>query len=310
MEGSVLRLAIFAVFAMAVIYIILGFFSEPQGNETQFKTGLDYAEGTIGKNYKYDIKLSSDTGFSAARLDSGTRNVRFECSSADTCYSGKITISPRLLKVNEDTFVQAYFRCVRKEIINDCVIYFGDEPAQLEINGLIMNEKFGRGESAQIDFEVLNTGSLNAENVQYRIGIYQEKTEGGTKNRVLSVEITGNIQRIESGSVRKITEHFTAGFSGKYAAKITVEGEDAGYALAEKEFTVTDAVSNSCSAASKAETSIESEICRTQYTCSGCETGAECKIRWIGKGIDANTITEAYPTGIYTQTPAVSDNCP
>ncbi len=309
MEDSVLRLAIFSAIAIAIIYIIFGYFAPATNNETQFKTSLDYAEGTIGKSHAYNIRLTKDSGFGASRLDTRTRNVRFECSSTDTCHSGKLEIGPRILKVNDDIPVQAHFRCVNKEILNDCVIYFGKKPAQLEISNWKMADKISRGTNVPVLFTVSNTGSLDSVDAKYELKIFEIKKVDGVEKKLVKQDISGQIDKLSEGQKKDITQQFSVSTPGKFAAEISVQGEDSGFDSSQKEFEAIDSVSASCSAGEKVISAMQGDVCRTQYSCIGCDTGAECKIRWIAKGILENQITDIYPTGIYVQTPSLGQDC-
>src|SRR3989344_4701043 len=200
MEGSVLRLLIYTVVAAAIIYIIISFFSAPPlTNEEAFEKGLDYSEGNLGKSQLYTLRLSKDSGYGAANLDSPTRNVRFECTSAETCFGAHISIKPRILSILDDTVADAYFRCVYKETLNDCVIYFGQAPAQIEISGVSMDGNVGRGDNVSVSFDVKNAGNLDALELKTEIKIYERKKEGGEEILVLTQEVSGKIDKIPRG---------------------------------------------------------------------------------------------------------------
>ena len=309
MESSVLRLLVFATIAAALIYIILGYFSGPAENEGQFTKGLDYAEGIQGPSHNYTMTLQKDAGFSAAALDTGTRSVRFRCSSADTCYSPRLSISPRILKVNEGTVAEAYFRCVRKETINDCVIYFGAAPAQLELTDVQAPGAARKGEISEIRFVASNNGALNAIGASYSIDIYVERAEDGERRQVLAEELRGAIQELSPGESHGIVAEFIPAEAGAHTAKITISGEDSGSAYSEAEFTASDSISSACMTAERGQASLEGGTCRVRFACTGCGFGAECKIKWIGEGLGESTIKESYPDGVYSEYPAIDGQC-
>ncbi len=306
---NVFQLIAFAIVAGILIYLAMGFF-QPSDAKTlhDLRNGVDFAEQHTGNAQKAEIAYGKGFSLNAANLDSPSRSVRLECSSADTCSQEKMALQPRLMMAKEQALMNTYFRCKNKGLINDCVIYFGEKPAQLEIQNVV----FGEPESGpgHVTFEVKNSGELDAVDSIYSVKVYSKEKLGSETKDVLRSEIRGLLNKIVPGQVQGIRHQIESPRAGKYALKIEVDGEDAGSQAWEKDFRIADTVSGSCAAQEKGATTLFNGICRTQYTCTGCGGGgAECSLRWIERGLAENEIAETYSTGIYVEKPAVNDSC-
>ncbi len=297
------RMVVVAVVTLAVLYIIYGFFANPFIKaEEQFRTGLDYAEGISGKYYRHELRLEKGGGANASALDTRSRSVRFECNEAD-CENLHVSLRPRIATFTENIIVDAYFRCVDKGIINDCVVYFGAEPAQL----MVENAAFEAG-TGTLGFAVKNTGKLDAVDSTWQIRIYAKQKQGAEEKLALKKEFSGQITKIGSLESTTIAQQVALG-DGAYVARIAAFGEDAGSSTAEKEFGLSGGISGLCRALSKGLATMEGGICRTKYICTGCGSGAECKVRWLQGGLDESSIAEIYPDGVYAEQPAVNGEC-
>src|SRR3989344_9560749 len=213
------RMLVVATVTVAILYIIYGFFANPYSKpEEQFRTGLDYAEGIEGRFYKYELRLQKDSGANASALDTRTRSVRFECNEAD-CANLHLNLKPRIVTFSENVIVDAYFRCVDKEVIKDCVISFGSEPAQLEVENAAVQGGTVAGQTAALNFDVKNTGELDAIDSAWQIGIYAKQKQGSGEILVLKKEFSGEIAKVGIGETAAVTQQLELS-SGKYVAKI------------------------------------------------------------------------------------------
>lgn len=305
---NVFQLIVVAVVAGILIYIAMGFFQPSEAKALEdLRNGVDYAEQHTGNIQKAEIAYRKGFSLSAANLDSASRNVRLECSSAETCSQEKMVLQPRLMMAKEQALMNTYFRCKNKGLINDCVIYFGEKPAQLEIQNVVFSEpKNGPG---TITFEVKNSGELDAVDSVYSVKVYsKEKLDSATK-QVLKSEVRGLLNKIVPGQVQGIRHQLELPPAGRYALKIEADGEDAGNQVWEKDFNIAETISSGCAAQEIRAATLSNGVCRTQYTCTGCPSGAECSLRWMEKGISSGEIAETYSTGVYVEKPAVNGSC-
>ncbi len=302
------RLLVVAAVAAALIYVVMGLF-QPSEVEIfmKLKAGIDYAEQNEGRLHETEIAYRAGFGLKAEALDSPSRSVRLECSSVGTCAKEKISIEPRSMAISEQALLRTYFRCMDKGPLNDCIIYFGDRPAQVELSSVEFTEP--KGGSAAITFSVKNVGGIDAVDSVYAIKLYLKKMEGEEEKEVLRSEIRGLLKKLVPRESQFVRHQFEVLQDGRYALKVGVEGEDAGRAQWEKVFEVAEKPLATCAAGEKAATTLNNGVCRTQYACSGCETGAECSLRWQEKGLSETEITEAYKSGVYVEKPAQNGEC-
>ncbi len=304
---NVFQILVVAIVAGILIYIAMGLF-QPSDAQTleQLRKGLDFAEQSRGKLHLVEIGYRKDFSINAANFDSPSRNVRLECSSVETCSQEKISLTPRLMLVKQQALRNTYFRCKDKGI-NDCVLYFGEKPAQVGLRNVVFSEP--KAVPGSVTFSVTNTGSLDAIDSTYAIKVYLRDEGSGRENLVLKKETKGLLKKMVPGEVQDVRHQVDALAEGKYILKVSVDGEDAGADLFEQKFVVAGKVSGKCVAEGKGRTVLDNDMCRTQYTCSGCGSGAECSARWIERGLAESEINPASQAVVYAQTPAVNGEC-
>ena len=309
MEFSPFRIIVVAIIVIALIYLIFQFF--PQSNEETLKEigkALDFAELNEGKLHSVNLNLGKDLALNGDIFDSRTRSVRFECGSAETCGGEKISfIDSRRLLVKEFFPLEAFFRCVRKETINDCVVYFGESPANLEVSGLSIDGNVKAFEQAQATFKIENTGSLNSLGSYYTIKVYSVKKEGLEELRVLKLEQRGVVNELAAAESQTVAWQFSVQSPGKYVLQVTAEGEDSGKSVSELEFTAVEGVNPSCVTTGEGKTFLENDVCKTEHLCEGCNFGFECKQVWEAGGLPG--ITDFYPDKVFTEREPLEGAC-
>jgi len=287
MSSQVPILAVMAIITAILIMLATGFFSPAEEKPLlQIENAINYAEINEGEMVKIEIRLKKDFATKAELLDTSTRNVRFECNSSEICNSGKIEVQPRSIFVKQLLNTDAYVRCKKKISLNDCVVYFGKKPAQLEVTILNFKDSFQRGEETPLLFKIKNIGELEAIENNYLIKIFLIEKNGVKENNLLKKEISGAIKNLGLERTETITEYIGIGSSGEYFLKITAEGEDSGITFAEQKFSITEGISANCKSITKDRTYLEENQCKTEYLCEGCETAYECYFRWKEKGIE------------------------
>jgi len=309
-EFSVFKLLIASIVTIALLLILINLFSNsPEETIRILRESIDLAQANEGKLFTKDLLLNRDFAVKASLLDSPSRNARFECTSAGTCDPNKITIEPRKLIVKNQFLVPAHFRCKRKEILSDCVVYFGETPANLETNIISLEENVKTGENISIAFKTTNNGSLDAVDNHYKIEIFQIKIDGPIENLILKRELFGEIDLLNPKESKIVSQNFTLDLGGNYLARITAEGEDSGVGLDEKRFTAEGGISASCVTNGTGRTFLDGSVCKTPYLCSGCEYGYECSAKWKEEGLDPLSIDEVFRDKVYVKTDPIIGQC-
>ncbi|MCR4335398.1 MAG: hypothetical protein NUV57_02565 [archaeon] len=299
-ESSPFMLIIMAITAIAILLIAINFFLFPSEDQTvKMQNSLDLAEANEGSLFTIDMAFQSGYVIRAANLDGPNRNVRFECTSAEACASDKITVDARQITLATNYFVLGHFRCKRKEIISDCVVYFGEKPATLNSEILEMKDSLRRGETATLTFSILNNGSLDAVDILHTVEIFLIKKEETRETLILKQNFKGKTARLTPGERKIIAQQFSTDLSGRYLARITVDSEDAGVSIAEKEFEVIAGISSSCQTNGIGRTYLEGSKCVTEHLCTGCEYGYECSLIWKEQGTDVSGIADK--TKVYSE---------
>ena len=271
-------------------------------------TALDYAEINEGKYYKLELSLPQNFAAKGTHFDTENRNVRFECNAVNICNSEKIFVEDRKIIVKEQALVDAYFRCKHKDTINDCTIYIGESPAQLETEILSFN-KPEMGSLGTISFEIKNAGGKFLQyNPTYTAEVFIKRNTTRGEELSLRDSITKEIDVLEPGESVTVGWQFSAGSSGKYILKITADAEDAGRAFAEQEFEIAQGPTT-CRTYELGKTFLDQGMCKTEYLCIGCEYGYECKLAWEKNGILEEEIAESYPEKIYVQVLPINGSC-
>lgn len=282
--NSTFRLLVIAIITIAILFVISTLFVLPEKDTiSELRNGIAFAETNEGTSHQVQLAFKKDFVSRADLLDTVDRNVRFECNS-DRCSGDVASISSRSLIFKEQTLMDVYFRCQRKELIQDCVIYFGEEPAQVQIKLLGFPDEIDNGETTPIGFQVENVGLLDALGLNYEILIFRKQSKG----ELLLIEnpILGLIDKLSQNRTETIFEQFTSTIDGNYILEINIEGEDAGFAFVEKEFAVIGSISLNCKAGSEKNTFLNGDMCRTKYSCEGCQNGTECVTRWREQGLN------------------------
>ena len=281
--NSAFRLVVIAAITLAILFVAFNLFVYPDDDTiTELKNGLAFAEANEGISHKIELALKKDFVARADLLDTVDRSVRFECNS-DDCTGDVASISPRSLIFKQQKLMDVYFRCKRKELIQDCVIYFGEQPAQVRLKLIGFPDIIKNGETTIIGFQVDNAGLLDALGLNYEVLIFRKNSEA---DLLLVEEFRGVIDKLARAQSKTIFEQFSLNSAGQYILRISVEGEDAGFAFVEKEFNITGSISPNCKALSEGKTFLNGDVCRTEYSCTGCQHAYECTARWTENGLE------------------------
>jgi len=307
-EYSAFRLLIIAIAAIALLAVLLNYFFFPQSDPIiEIMEKLDFVEANMGTLASEEIIYTHNFSVRGSSLDSPTRSVRFECSSPETCLSDKIITEPRKIVINQYMPLLTHFRCTRKELINDCVVYLGGKPANLEVKIISFTEQPRAGENISLEFQTSNTGSLDAIDLFYSVEVFLKQKEGTQENLILKREIFGEIEKLIPEESKTNLHQFSIDNTGDYALILKVSGEDAGEAAQVREFRVQTGTNLKCRTNGSETPFLEGEMCRTEYSCTGCETAFECASAWRQEGIEATSTGSK--TAAYVETESENGTC-
>ena len=304
------KFVIMAIAAGMLLYIAMAFFAPPDdSNIGKMKAALDYAEHNEGKLNEVELALREGFATKGGSLDTAGRNVRFRCASPETCMNKGLILDERVISIKTKTIIPAFFRCIKKGTINDCAIYFGEKPAQLQIGNMESQFPEAKGGTAKLSFSMRNIGSLNSVNPEWGIKLYKKISGNGTEKFELRGELTGKVQKIAPDKSEEITKEIEIMEEGSYKIVAAAQGEDSGMDSWEGTFETAGGISQSCTATYEDRPLLDNGVCRAKHNCSGCEFGYECKIRWLEKGIIESETTEIFPSAVYTEKPANEGKC-
>ncbi|HZX20713.1 MAG TPA: hypothetical protein VFF13_06925 [archaeon] len=280
------KLIVIAIITILILAIALNLFPE-NSEETLKKIGnaIDFAEAREGQIHSISIQLKKDLSFRGELFDNAGRSVRFQCSSPETCAGERITINQRTVSSHETYYENLHFRCVKKEIIHDCAVYFGENPAQLETTIISAPENANVGEIKKIAFQTKNIGNLNAIDLSYNAIFFQKKIENGEETMLARKIIENQMKNLSPGESETVFIEFTPEFAGEYTLEIFVEGKESGFGTVKTEFLVQEGIPTTCIATNQGNTFLENNSCKTEYECSGCSFGYQCAERWRERGI-------------------------
>jgi hypothetical protein len=281
--------------------------------EKEIKKGIDLAHGNIGKLYSKEIYFKEGFSLKAKNMETPIINIRFECSDFQTCSGQKIKIEPKNINAKTTFSTMAHFRCKPlklggTQIIDDCTVYFGDKPANIEIQNVIIPNNAKQKETIKFSFELANNGKITAAKLNYEILFYFIIKEGEEKKEILAQNILGEINEINPNEKYTIARQIILAKAGNYIVKIIANSEDAGIAEWEKEIFVEQSTNTKCTATKKGKTILEEGICKTYYECEGCEFGYECASKWREKGIETEN-AEVYATNIKVISQPTNGEC-
>ncbi|MBI2529514.1 MAG: hypothetical protein HYW05_00010 [Candidatus Diapherotrites archaeon] len=298
------KMLVSAIAAIALIMVLLNYilpyFLQTQDVEREIGVLLTEAEFSPGKYKSASIQLTSGANLRAENFDSDNRSVAFSCNSAELCLD-YISYDEREMKVKRNILTTASARCAYAHDLFTCKIYFGKEPAQLEIREAQVKESIDLGKSENIaKFVVKNTGDVEARNVKATAKIYRRYFADFEWKKEFVRQNEKTLGNIDAGAGLNAEIELLIGESGNYAVEIIASAEDAGFDSAEKTFEAIGAI-NLCNATTQegyATYNSESDKCRRKSFCNSCTYAFECRDAWKVKSA-GKTFESAEPGFAY-----------
>lgn len=303
---SPLKLIIATIIATIIIFTIYNYFTDQTKQAGKdIKAGIKYAESNLNTISMKQIKFGKNEAYNAKIFEEPGINVRFECTSTEACIGEKLKITTKQLQAIQDYYINAYFRCTDKKVMYDCIVYFGDEPANLEIIKLKAQNELEKNKETEIEFNITNKGKIPTAKIEYEIKIFMETKEGTEKKINLKQNYQGTIEKLEPKEEKTIKQKITLNNSGKYYLEITAQSENGGIATTKKELIVKENFGE-CKTTTKGKTLLIEGKCKTPYYCENCEFAYECSSKWAEQGIKA---TEIYKEVVYEEKEPENGEC-
>lgn len=289
---SVMKILVTTIAAAALVAVIYMMFVIPADDPGMLiKKQLEIAQVELGKIQQIKMmEYSKDYALQGKTFDVRGRSVAFECNNENMCCMkdekcGEIEWDERLITFRKKQPAETISRCFLEEGIFVCRVYFGQEPAQIEIEEIIAEENLdiSIGNEFPVSVKMKNSGSSVMPYGSVDMKLYQWQTQFDKSKLVFITQINQPITVMNPDE--EITKKFIFNpeTSGKYEIHIKAEGENSGFWEKIIEFNVTGIPVNDCKI-KRAEVEIscdnESGKEKQRYYCENCKFGFECKEAW------------------------------
>ncbi len=257
----------------------------PEGNNLAiFENNLKAAETGLGFGFTSELEVKQGDGFGGKTFDSTTKNVIFQCNSSTLCCpQGQecdlaIEWGSKMVKFNKTKDITTTTRCKKEYTIYTCTIYFGERPAQIEIDSLKVPKKVDlEKESPTFEITFSNTGGLDALQTTVEIEIFRRYLEEGRwiEKRIENISTVENFGVLDKGKSKTETIEIKLNENGLFKTRIRASGLEAGFDEKIVQFEVTGA-NTGCIASHCEEQRLIEENCITRCHCNNCLFGSNC----------------------------------
>lgn len=285
---SAFRMLVYAVAAVAVIalaYQIMGplLFPMPD-NLALISRSLEASETGLGKAFTSQTFFQAGEGLSAQTFNSRLRNVSFQCINPTLCCPQTkecqlpIEWDNNSIRFNSSRTVPVTTRCRLVDIMYACEIYWGEEPAQVEIVSVSAPEEVDLGrESMYFDIVFSNSGNKKIEEAEAEVKVFQRyfEAEKWEEKPVEHASKTESLGSILPGETREKKVSISLNQNGPFRALVTVRGLSAGYDEESVLFSTSGATSD-CSARNCESPVFVEGKCTARCYCQKCLLGSTC----------------------------------
>ncbi len=278
--SQVFKLLVYAIVFIGLIYLISTFFVFPNNPITDLKKELKLAETNLGVFNSKKIMFSKPISFNSKTFNSVNTLVSFECNSVKKCDPTKIQVDFNFVKIKEKQEILTSFRCVKNHDFKNCKIFFGKEPAQINIvKTNLNNSKINLDEEKPVlEFSYSNIGSIDANNCIALINLKKEDFENNHKTKInyLNEEINLGIVNVEEQ--KQFKKELNILDEGKYFLNLKLFCSNAGFSEKTINFTTTKSIaSTNCEATNLGEVYALGEKNYVECYCNNCNYAFECQ---------------------------------
>ncbi len=292
MDGP-MKLLVYSIFTIAIIslltLIVFPMFFPEGNNLAVFENNLKAAEIGLGFGFTSELEVKQGDGFGGETFDTTTKNVIFQCNSSTLCCpQGQecdlaIEWDSKMVKFNKTKEITTTTRCEKEYSIYTCTIYFGERPAQIEIDSLKAPKEVDLGkESPAFDINFSNTGGLDALQTTVEIEVFRRYLEEGRwiEKRIENASTVENFGILAVGKTSKQKIYLNLNENGLFKTRIRASGLEAGFDEKIVQFEATGA-NTGCIASHCEEQRIVEENCITRCHCNSCLFGSNCTEKLI-----------------------------
>ena len=283
-----MRLLVYSIAAIIIISILVLYIFpmfSPEGNNLAiFENNLKAAETGLGIGFTSELEVKQGDGFGGETFDSTTKNVIFQCNSSTLCCpQGQecdlaIEWDSKMVKFNKTKTITTTVRCGKEYTIYTCTIYFGERPAQIEIDSLKAPEEVDlEKESPSFEITFSNTGGLNAIQTTVEIEVFRRYLEEGKwiEKRIENVSKVENFGELDKRESKTETIEIELNENGLFKTRVRASGLEAGFDEKIIQFEATGA-NTGCIASYCEEQRTVGKNCITRCYCNNCLFGSNC----------------------------------
>lgn len=287
-----MKLLVVAIATAALVAVIYMMFVIPADDPgTLIKKQLETAQVELGKIQQIQMmEYSKGYMLQGKTFDVRGRSVAFECNNENICCMkdekcGEIEWDERLIAFKKKRPVETISRCFLEENIFVCRVYFGQEPAQIEIEEVIAEENLNIsiGNKFPVSVKIKNSGSSIIPYGSIELKLYQWQTQFEKSKLVFITQISQPITVMNPDEEVVKEFVFNPETSGKYEIRIKAEGENSGFWEKTIEFEVTGIPVSDCSTVDDEGELIcdpTTKKLKEKYYCQNCNFGFECENVW------------------------------
>jgi len=283
---GVFKLVVFAIVALALIYLVGTFFIEQKPNPIEeLNRSLDFAESHLGTGITDQILFENQFAVNAKNVfDSPQRSVSFKCHALE-CTQKNLEVRARIINANDTTSIRYTTRCIFEKNLFNCKIYFGTPPAQLLISGVDLKDNYDlEKERIKLKFFVKNSGQQNAVDISTEVKIFIKGTQDEKEVENLYTEpLVESTELLTAQTSTELEFELPITGAGEYVVEIKTSGMEAGEDKKRIEFSaIGSIILTNCKAEERLETYLSETLnqCITRYSCTDCKQAFECKAVW------------------------------
>jgi cell wall-associated NlpC family hydrolase len=278
MAFSTFRLLVYSIVFLILIYLISTFFFFPLNPMQELNEGIEIAEKNIGKFNSIKINFPEETIFSSRVFNSPDRFILFECNYDLKCDPTKIQVDFNSVKIISPQEQVVSFRCIQDYPLNQCKIYFGQEPAQINLLELNSKKEFNLdSEKAVISFTYSNSGAIDAEKCIALITVKKEETSNNRKINALYSEKKIDLGSVFAGEKNSKQAELNLLVEGKYLIEFKISCPEAGTDYKEISFNASKSITSSnCKAIELTESYTFGDKVFKDCLCEECIYAFEC----------------------------------
>lgn len=294
--NSAFRILVFAVVAVAALWIFSTFFAPLFNPPTQFtetiQRGLQSAKAQVGQVTSMgNLEIPSGTFFSNATFANEKTDLVFECNNPQYCCekgavcNQKTAWNEQRVTFNQAQRIPAFTRCQFEFEFFACKIFFGQKPAQVTIEPVSIPNQIDLAKQNTLSFStrIQNTGEQTAVQGLAEV-FFQKKMETGPMADFQTVFSQQQLfSELPSNQSTVLNWTIPLEKNGEYRLRIQAKSDNAGMDISDHEFRLFNEATACQALTSQApQTEFDSQtgLCTTKFACVNCNLAVDCRLQW------------------------------